>query len=915
MRAVALVAALVLSSLVVEPAQIAAAPRQAPPAAGSDQERRPPGLRPPTPTEERAFGARATSGPCAGRFEVGRGPSGSMCSHGPDYYDAGEYEAHGSDNGSRVGSRIPCYRDGPYVRIIYAYSGQNLLNAAAPNGLRALIREAVALADELFYDAARATGGYRRVRWKMNSDCRLLIPAMKTSNTSLGAMTQRALNSGKMKPSEHAVFFTIMYGCQGYGLLPDDSRPGRNNAANSGGLTAVVSTGCLSNGENVVPSAHVLAHELLHTLGAVQDNAPNSTRAGHCNDEWDTMCYQDGGSRDTMENVCTPKTYPEMLDCRKNDYFNVAPKSGSYLDRFWNTARSVYLARSAPARWDKLARPKVSLTGMITEGIVGGSFPVTTNVTAPSDAAIAEVDFFRDTNTFVGDDGTSPFTTSVNVSASKNGTTVTLWARVFDKYRRHASSAKRTATVANPMIRLTEPADHAIHTGGGFTWAADAQAVAPRTVAKVDLLTGSTVLDTDTEGPSYGGSVTGPVNLSANGLRARITDSAGSTRSTPVRVIDLVRPSVWFSESSVFGDTVNLLATAEPAPGSGTTIAKVDFYDDGGLVGTDTSGPDFRLTGFSPPAGGTDVRAVATDSSGGTSPVGWGPRVDPAMGTETVTLASPSQTSGNITLTATPSFGSSPVDAVRFYVDDTEVASDYDGSDGWSGVWDSTQAPDGPHIIRASADGYDADFNWYWASSAGTYLTTSNGGGASLAFTAPANGATVSGVAVPIAASAVETANQQIGMVTFVVNGTTIDWVSVATPSTTWDSTTRADGPVTLVAIADVTTTSGHSFRLVTSRVVQVSNVRTNVTAPSNGASLGADSVTLSATAVGDPDADVEWVRFYANGVLVGEAGTAPYSVTWNLGSVLPGTYDIKAVATLADGREAVDDDTTVTVT
>ena len=39
----------------------------------------------------------------------------------------------------------------------------------------------------------------------------------------------------------------------------------------------------------------VALHEVSHTLGRVQMSSPNSSGAGHCNDQYDLMCYEDGG--------------------------------------------------------------------------------------------------------------------------------------------------------------------------------------------------------------------------------------------------------------------------------------------------------------------------------------------------------------------------------------------------------------------------------------------------------------------------------------------------------------------------------------------------------------------------------------------------------------------------------------------
>lgn len=98
-------------------------------------------------------------------------------------------------------------------------------------------------------------------------------------------------------------------------------------------------------------------HELSHNLGAVQRSAPNSSGAGHCNDRYDLMCYEDGGpgrlftDRNCDGAVSAPlDPYSAALqawDCNKDDYFNPSPAPGSYLDTHWNLADSAFLC--APA--------------------------------------------------------------------------------------------------------------------------------------------------------------------------------------------------------------------------------------------------------------------------------------------------------------------------------------------------------------------------------------------------------------------------------------------------------------------------------------------------------------------------------------------------------------------------------------
>src|SRR5436190_13708367 len=104
----------------------------------------------------------------------------------------------------------------------------------------------------------------------------------------------------------------------------------------------------ISNYNNVGPDYAVaykcnsLQHENGHNLGAVQQGAPYSTGNGaHCWQEYDIMCYADGGSGypGYLIYTCTDTNH---FDCAHNDYFDAkigagdGGGAGSYLDTHWN---------------------------------------------------------------------------------------------------------------------------------------------------------------------------------------------------------------------------------------------------------------------------------------------------------------------------------------------------------------------------------------------------------------------------------------------------------------------------------------------------------------------------------------------------------------------------------------------------
>jgi len=129
---------------------------------------------------------------------------------------------------------------------------------------------------------------------------------------------------------------------------PAAEAPGSENIHNLGALYGVVW------GRASVPAATTvdpyleptgMLHELVHTLGAVQLSAPHTSGAGHCSDEWDVLCYEDGGASDALSFPCpqVERPVPEVLDCGRDDYFAADPPTGTYLATHWNVYRSIFL--------------------------------------------------------------------------------------------------------------------------------------------------------------------------------------------------------------------------------------------------------------------------------------------------------------------------------------------------------------------------------------------------------------------------------------------------------------------------------------------------------------------------------------------------------------------------------------------
>ncbi len=241
--------------------------------------------------------------------------------------------------------------DGNRVQPMYVHE------TGAPSRLSSvlsILRNEVANVDDTVAVSARQTGGERRVRWVHDGRC---VPKILDVTVPAGALgsdfwgTVSAVKSlGYDDPHRKYLMFADANRLCGIGSVYDDTRPTGNSNDGRYASYSRVDANCWSTRSSVP------AHELTHNLGGVLGAAPHATVNGHCYDDADLMCYDDG-SGVAMKKVCAA-AQEQLLDCNHDDYFSTAPAPGSFLAKNWNTASSSFLDAVAP----EASRPDVSVS-------------------------------------------------------------------------------------------------------------------------------------------------------------------------------------------------------------------------------------------------------------------------------------------------------------------------------------------------------------------------------------------------------------------------------------------------------------------------------------------------------------------------------------------------------------------------
>jgi hypothetical protein len=280
------------------------------------------------------------------------------------------------------------------------------------------------------------------------------------------------------------------------------------------------------------------------------------------------------------------------------------------------------------------------------------------------------------------------------------------------------------------------------------------------------------------------------------------------------------------------------------------------------------------------------------------------------VGSLMVTVTSPTSGStvgGTITVSADVSIiGLLTVRGVQFQLDGNNLGA-VDESAPYSVPWNTKTASNGSHTLRAIAQ--DSLGIW-WPSNPVTVTVFNDITPPTVTITSPSSGATVTGT---ITVSADASDNVGVVGVQFQLDGNNLGGEDTTAPySVPWNTATATVGTHTLRAVARDAANNVGTSATVTVTVPDTTAPTVSVTSPTSGATVSG-TITVSASA--SDNVGVVGVRFQLDGSNLGaEDVTAPYSITWDTTTAVPGTHTLRAVARDAANNSATSSSVTVTV-
>ena len=597
-------------------------------------------------------------------------------------------------------------------------------------------------------------------------------------------------------------------------------------------------------------------------------------------------------------------TNPERVSFRPGRPLSAGPNrlTARVTDRFGHRAdlapanlTVIEPAADAPMLKASNKAPTVALTAPAN----GAAFTAGTSIAliataSDPDGAIAKVEFYRDGTTLIGTATAAPYKyTWPNVVAGS----YSLTAKAYDNRNGTTVSASVAIVVSDnrvPIVTLTSPDSGSFFAAGAPIPLAASASDTDGTIARVEFLDGSTLIGVAPAAP-FGLPWT-TASPGAHSIRARATDNKGATSDSAAAAIVVGQPPRIVVTSpaacSKIDGPVDLVLTAD-AFSPNDAIVQVDFFDGGALVGTSHGSP-WRVTLANASPGSHSITARATDGHGLTATSR--PSMASVLGANqppVVALISPVDgatfpigTAVNLSATATDADGS--VVAVEYHAGAGGPLIGRATSAPYASTW-SNMSPGSYALVAIASDDRGAT-----TTSTAIHVTIEANRAPSISLTAPAANASFTAPAtIDLAANATDV-DGTVAKVEFFA-GPTLVGTSTAPPyAAHWSNASAGAYSIT----AKATDNLGAAAVSAPVPITITDNARPaiTITSPASGAQYFAPAtIDVTATAT-DSDGTVAKVEFHANGVLIGTASTAPYSIIWD--NVPGGSYTLTAVAT-----------------
>lgn len=285
-------------------------------------------------------------------------------SHGPDAAPEAYLTTAEATSALAASSHVCVSRSTYHGLMIYAYPSDKVNRYSS---MVATLRSYFQGTQDMLNAEAMEFGVSASYKMACDTDGQITVLSVRLPTTTAGDSFSSILNDLQAQGYNSTLakywiwYDDRMVSACGQGTVESDDRATVNNLNNSGPSYAI------SYGYDC------FMHENGHNLGAVQNSAPTTSGAYHCNDGLDVMCYADGGPYSYYNpNVCSVKHY----DCNHNDYFHPNPPSNNYLYNHWNVAACYnrYIQRSGCGA-TPTATPIPSTEKVVNGGFESGSSP------------------------------------------------------------------------------------------------------------------------------------------------------------------------------------------------------------------------------------------------------------------------------------------------------------------------------------------------------------------------------------------------------------------------------------------------------------------------------------------------------------------------------------------------------------